>query len=284
VDLAGFAAAIAHRGVRFVRMPSTVLAQNDAGVGVKNGVNAFGRKNFLGTFAPPFAVVNDFDLLRTLSPRDRRAGLAEAVKVAMIRDATFFESLERDREALRDGETTSLERAIYRCAELHLAHIAQGGDPFEQGSARPLDFGHWSAHRLEEVTAGGLRHGEAVAIGMALDSSYAGRVGLLAPQELERTLRLLAGLGFELYHPALAKLNLGAALEGFREHLGGELTVTLPLGIGHGVEVHAMDLEILKSCIGELAGDRTGRRPSAQPRRGGTDDEHERPELPPPGQ
>ncbi len=85
--MVGFVAATTHRGVRHVRVPTTVLAQNDSGVGVKNGVNAFGVKNFVGTFAPPFAVLNDANFLRTLHPRDRIAGMAEAVKVALIRDA-----------------------------------------------------------------------------------------------------------------------------------------------------------------------------------------------------
>src|ERR1700677_2521353 len=96
LDVAGLAAATAHRGVRHVRVPTTVLSQNDSGVGVKNGINAFGKKNFIGTFASPFAVINDSDFLATLPDRDKRAGCAEAVKVALIRDSQYFEQLERD--------------------------------------------------------------------------------------------------------------------------------------------------------------------------------------------
>ena len=91
LDLAGYAAATAHRGVRLIRVPTTVLAQNDSGVGVKNGVNAYGKKNFVGTFAPPFAVFNDFSFLDTLDDRDWRAGTSEAVKVALVKDASFFD-------------------------------------------------------------------------------------------------------------------------------------------------------------------------------------------------
>ncbi len=98
LDVAGFAAATAHRGVRHVRIPTTTLSQADSGVGVKNGINAFGKKNFIGTFAPPYAVINDFNLLASLEPRDKRSGYVEAVKVACIRDKKFFR---RDRGRCR---------------------------------------------------------------------------------------------------------------------------------------------------------------------------------------
>src|SRR5258708_4701519 len=151
LDMAGLAAATAHRGVRHIRIPTTTLSQADSGVGVKNGINAFGKKNFIGTFAPPFAVVNDFQLLNSLPARDKRAGYVEAVKVALIRDRAFFEVLEADAKALREFEPASMQRLIYRCAELHVNPIATSGDPFEFGSARPLDGGHWAAHKLEQL-------------------------------------------------------------------------------------------------------------------------------------
>src|SRR5699024_8894075 len=93
IDTAGYAAATAHRGIRMIRIPTTVLSQNDAAVGVKNGINAFGKKNFLGSFTPPFAVLNDIDFLQTLSDRDWRAGISEAIKVALLKDKDFFESI-----------------------------------------------------------------------------------------------------------------------------------------------------------------------------------------------
>ena len=99
LDMVSFAAAIAHRGIRVVRFPTTVLAQADSGVGVKNSINLFGKKNFVGTFVPPFAVINDFDFLETLEPRDRIAGVVEAVKVALLKDAAFFEDHRRQRRA-----------------------------------------------------------------------------------------------------------------------------------------------------------------------------------------
>lgn len=258
LDMAGLAAATAHRGVRHVRIPTTVLAQDDSGVGVKNGINAFGKKNFIGTFAPPFAVLNDFTLLATLPARDKRAGCVEAVKVACIRDAMFFAELESDASALARFEEGPLRRLIRRCAELHLDHIATGGDPFETGSARPLDFGHWAAHKLEQLSEFRLRHGEAVAIGIALDVLYARDTGLLAAAAAERILALLEALGFDLYTAELhyedsaGRLLVLGGLEEFREHLGGELTITLLRDIGIGVEVHTMNVPQVVRAMAEL--------------------------------
>ena len=254
LDAAGYAAATTHRGLRVVRVPTTVLSQNDSGVGVKNGVNAFGLKNFLGSFAPPHAVLCDADVLMRLPRRDAIAGLAEAVKVAVVRDAGFFAWIEANAAALAARNLDALTRAIRRCAELHLDHIATGGDPFELGSARPLDFGHWSAHKLESLTDYEVRHGEAVAIGMLLDSRYAMQVGLLPPRDFARIHGMLRALGLPLWHDALTVPGARgepAVLEGlddFREHLGGELTITLPRAPGHAVDVTEMDrAEILRA-------------------------------------
>jgi 3-dehydroquinate synthase len=258
LDMAGLAAATAHRGVRHIRIPTTTLSQADSGVGVKNGINAFGKKNFIGTFAPPFAVINDFQLLASLSPRDKRAGYVEAVKVALIRDREFFETLERDAEPLRDFDPAAMQRLIFRCAELHLDHIATSGDPFESGAARPLDFGHWSAHKLEQLSEYRLRHGEAVAIGIALDVVYSRKMNFLDAASATRTLNLLENLGFELFASELLHMNSNNSLivldglEEFREHLGGELTVTLLKGIGAGFEVHEISLPKVIESIYEL--------------------------------
>jgi 3-dehydroquinate synthase len=258
LDLVGLAATTAHRGVRHVRIPTTTLSQCDSGVGVKNGINAFGKKNFIGTFCPPFAVINDFHFLESLSERDKRAGYVEAVKVACIRDADFFAALEEAASALACFEPQAMRRLISRCAELHLNHIAGGGDPFETGSARPLDFGHWAAHKLEQLSRFHLRHGEAVAIGIALDVIYSRRRGFLPPTIAERILRLLEKLGFDLFAAELLQENSEGrlvVLEGldeFREHLGGRLTITLLGGIGGGFEVHEMESGPVTDAIQEL--------------------------------
>ncbi len=255
LDAIGLVASTTHRGVRHIRIPTTVLAQNDSGVGVKNGVNLQGVKNFVGTFAPPFAVLNDLEFILTLPERDKIAGMAEAVKVALIRDAGFFGWIERHMDGLATFERSAMAHMIRRCAELHMRQISQGGDPFESGSARPLDYGHWSAHKLESLTRHHVRHGEAVAIGMALDARYSVLAGLLPRGEEERICALLEYLGFDLWHPALAKTGASGEwviLEGlrdFQEHLGGELTVTLLAGIGVGVEVHEIDRERMRQAM-----------------------------------
>jgi 3-dehydroquinate synthase len=254
LDAVGFAATIAHRGVRMIRLPSTVLAQNDAGIGVKNGVNAFAKKNFVGTFAPPAAVINDAEFLTTLSDRDWRSGTSEAVKVALLRDADFFAELEDLADPITQRDPEAMHRLIHRCAELHLAHIASAGDPFELGSARPLDFGHWSAHKLEKLTDHGLRHGEAVAIGIALDTTYAHLAGILGEADWRRSVGILERLGFEL---SVAELDHPALLDGlteFREHLGGELTITVIDRIGSQVDIHEIDARMMVAAIGELRG------------------------------
>ncbi|MCF3973982.1 3-dehydroquinate synthase [Paracoccus sp. EGI L200073] len=255
LDAVGFAAATAHRGLRHIRVPTTVLSQNDSGVGVKNAVNFEGIKNYVGTFAPPHAVLNDFDFLNALPRRERIAGIAEAVKVALVRDAAFFDWLEGNAVALARFEPEAEEHMVRRSAALHIRQITRGGDPFETGSARPLDFGHWSAHKLEAMTNHRIRHGEAVAIGIALDSRYSVLSGRLAAGEDDRIVALLDRIGLPTWHDALTQrgaegeLLVLKGLREFQEHLGGALSVTLLERIGTGVEVHAMDPTLVHDAI-----------------------------------
>ncbi len=256
LDLIGYAAATAHRGIRLIRIPTTVLSQNDSAVGVKNGINAFDKKNFLGSFAPPYAVLNDFDFLSSLNERDWRGGIAEAVKVALIRDADFFEFISNNALLLARRNMEVMQQVIYRCAQLHLQHIASSGDAFEMGSSRPLDFGHWAAHKLEQLTNYGLRHGEAVAIGIALDSTYSYLQGMLPHSDWQKILNTLKTLGFQIYVPELTEQSqiehprcLFRGLNEFREHLGGQLTITLLQGIGEEVEVHSVDISLYQQAI-----------------------------------
>lgn len=257
LDMAGYAATTAHRGIRLLRVPTTVLGQNDSGIGVKNGINAFGKKNFLGTFMPPYAVLNDFNFLTSLDDRDWRSGIAEAVKVALIKDADFFDFIMFNAEKLANRDMDIMEKLIYRCSQLHLEHIAGNGDPFEMGSSRPLDFGHWAAHKLEHLTNYSLRHGEAVAIGIALDTTYSYLTGQLLQSEWQRVLSTLHKLGFTLYVSALTEQLdqldhphcLFRGLTEFREHLGGNLTITLLQKIGQGIEVHQVDLSLYRNAI-----------------------------------
>lgn len=267
LDAAGYAAATFHRGIRNIRLPTTVLAQNDAGIGVKSGINAYGIKNLIGSFTVPYAVINDSAFLATLPDRVFRSGFAEAVKVSLIRDGEFFGWIEANLIRLNRRDEQAVQYLIRRCAELHLRQICHGGDPFETGNARPLDYGHWSAHKLESLSRHELLHGEAVAIGMALDALYAVEVGLLKRAEADRIISLLQQLGFWLWHPSLMPAKNGgddallAGLEEFRQHLGGELCITLLTGIGQAIEVNAVDTAAMLAARNKLyacAGRRTG--------------------------
>ena len=264
LDAAGYAAATAHRGIRLIRVPTTVLAQDDSAMGVKNGINAFGKKNYLGTFAPPFAVINDTTFLHTLPDRHWRAGVSEAIKAALIKDRSFFDFLEEHAAAIKARDLAAMEQVIRRCAVLHLSHIASGGDPFELGSSRPLDFGHWSAHKLEQLTDHRLSHGEAVAIGMALDTTYSYLAGFLPEDDWRRIISILPALGLSVYIPELGR-HLDALADGsthpdsvlrgldeFREHLGGSLTILMLRSIGAPFDVHDIRRDVMIRSIGVL--------------------------------
>ncbi|SDL32003.1 3-dehydroquinate synthase [Pedobacter sp. ok626] len=248
LDLAGYAAAVSHRGIKHIRIPTTVLSQNDSGIGVKNGINYKGKKNFLGTFAPPTAVFNDEQFLHTLSDRDYRSGISEAIKVALIKDPAFFYWIEDHADELATRHTDSMNYLIKHCAKLHLDHIA-GTDPFETGSARPLDFGHWSAHKQEQLSQFTVLHGEAVAMGIALDSTYSFLAGLLTEDKLKRILTVLLRLSFEITDPIIQINNTQSpilkGLTEFQEHLGGKLTITLLTDLGTGKEVYEMNHQLL---------------------------------------
>jgi 3-dehydroquinate synthase len=258
LDAVGLAAALVHRGLRIVRVPTTVLAQNDAGVGVKNGVNYLGGKNAIGTFAPPFAVLNDFQFLLTLPQREWLNGVAEAFKVSIIKDANFFAELCRDAELYPARDFEAMQRLVIRCAEMHLEHIRTNGDPFEYGRARPLDFGHWSAHKLELMSQFRISHGEAVATGVLLDSIYAQMKGWITAEDLDRIEQGLRRSGFELWFDELEQCDAQGrrvvfqGLRDFQEHLGGELCVTYPQGLGARFEVHEIELELMEQALQEL--------------------------------
>jgi len=268
LDTVGFAASLVHRGLRVVRVPTTALAQCDSGVGVKTAVNFGPGKNLIGTFAPPFAVLNDLDLLDSLPAAEWTAGIAEAFKVAIIKDAAGFRFLCRHAAELRAGHRPILEEMVVRSARLHLAHIQQSGDPFEFGRARPLDFGHWSAHKLETLSRHRIGHGQAVGAGIALDSIYARLIGWLTERELAAILSSLRAAGVRLWYDELGRrdrrgrLLILDGLRDFQEHLGGELCVTLPQRIGRKQEIHAMDPELIARArrqLQQFAGGRAAR-------------------------
>ncbi len=258
LDLVGFAAATAHRGIPLIRIPTTSLSQGDSGVGVKCGVNLFGKKNWLGAFGTPHAVINDLSFLRSLPPRERRAGLAEAIKVALIRDAAFFATICARSDNIAGGNHAAFEEIIATSARLHFEHIAGGGDPFERGSARPLDFGHWAAHKLEQLSGFRVGHGDAVAIGLALDLIYARRTGLLDAATCEQAIALLRRFGFDLHAPELEQRRADGhrlvidGLEEFREHLGGRLSIPMIRTPGVRLDLHELDQRVVDAAIDEL--------------------------------
>ena len=253
LDAVGYAAAVAHRGVRLIRLPTTTLAQADSGVGVKNAINQFEKKNWIGTFAVPWAVINDANLLRTLPDRDFRCGFSEAVKVSLLKSVTEFSWLCENADAIREREAVASKRAIHQSCLLHLKHITHGGDPFEMLEARPLDFGHWSAHRLEPLTDYQIRHGEAVAIGVAIDTIYSSLKFGFPEQDMRAVCKCLTRLGIQLWHEELTPTErLMQGLEEFRQHLGGRLTITMLRGIGDPIDVHEIDHVTMRKAIEQL--------------------------------
>jgi 3-dehydroquinate synthase len=257
LDAVGFAASIFHRGVRQIKVPTTLLAQDDSGVGVKNGINHNGAKNLFGCFYPPDAVIIDYRFLRTLSHRDILSGVAEALKVAFIKDEALYRYIRANAAKIRNSDWPVLEHLVLQSSRLHLDHIG-GGDPFEKGSSRPLDFGHWSAHKLEAMTRNGIRHGEAVAIGMALDIYCAALMEMITMDLAEEMLGTMRACGLVLWHPVLTqrdqagRLILLKGLEEFREHLGGRLTLAMPTGIGKFVDVHELAEPTVEKAVGLL--------------------------------
>ncbi len=256
IDMVGYCAATAHRGVRLVRIPTTLLSQTDASVGVKNSINYLNKKNFIGTFAIPFLVINDYTFLTTLSDKILLEGISEAIKVALIKDASFFRYLQTHTLLTVQRNKATIQNIIYTCARLHLEHISQGGDPFEKGSSRPLDFGHWSAHKLEQLSNYTISHGQAVAIGISLDCTYAFLKGYMSEQILKSILNVFLNLHLAIFSSFLLKTIINGedpavfnGLEEFREHLGGQLTILLIQKPGESFEVHQIDRKIMKEAI-----------------------------------
>jgi len=236
LDVAGFAGSIFHRGTDHIRIPTTLLAQDDAGIGVKNGINFFGQKNFFGTYYPPQSVLIDPFFLKTANPRIMSDGIAEIIKVTLLKDKEDFEKLEAAHgilfhlpEALKGQVSETLlapaEELLWISIKNHLGQITK--DPRERISARPLDYGHAWGHRLEIVTRHRLSHGQGVAIGMAIDSYISWRRGYITEKEFKRIIKLIRAVDLPIYDKAATFDNLWPGLEDFRAHLGGKLTITL---------------------------------------------------------
>jgi 3-dehydroquinate synthase len=257
LDTVAFAAALVRRGVRQIRVPTTVLAQGDSGTSLRTALDLPAGKDFLGTFAPPWAVINDFNFLRTLPRRDRIAGMAPAFQVAILKDPAFLSFLTARAAALRDGDDSALEQMIMRCAELHAAQV-RNSDPFEAGASRPLDFGLWSAHALETLTGYRLRHGEALAVGIALDLTIARNRGLLGPEQHKAIVRAMTAAGLPLWHLALhcrredGALRIQQGLVEYDRQTGGEPGLVMPNGSGDCCAIHDVSAEEVERAVKQL--------------------------------
>ena len=234
-DVASFAASMIRRGIAHLRVPTTLIGQVDAGIGLKGGVNFRGKKNYLGCFHPPDAVLIDRAFLASLPAREVRQGLAEIVKMAVIRDGGLFDDLERDHATWRaDGLAGCDTRAawiVHRAVDLMLKELSD--NPYEdRGLARLVDFGHTFSPAIEAASDFTIPHGDAVAIDMAVSALIAARLGLLPQGEATRLLSLLAVFGLPLDIPLLNLKLCQDALGAAVLHRGGGLNLVLPFGMG----------------------------------------------------
>ena len=250
LDVGSYAGSIIHRGMKVIRIPSTTLSQCDSGVAVKCGINAMGQKNMLGSFAPPAAVINDPSLLMSLHSREFQAGFSEIVKVALLKEPSLLEKIESCSKLNLQDNLPAWSPLIADSCRLHLEHITNSGDPFERRDARPLDLGHWSAHRLEIMTNFELNHGEAVAIGLGIDLAYGALLGILPEPLVERVDKVLTSLGLPITHPILHDPKpLLEGIKDFQNHLGGRLSIPLIRDIGKPLDLNTIDTKLMRKAI-----------------------------------
>lgn len=257
LDAIGLLAALFHRGMRFIRIPTTVLSQDDSAMGVKNGIDFGNNKNGIGAFSVPDAVICDFDFLYSLPQRHFVSGFAEAVKVGVLKDRSLVEDIANRGEMIQSRNRQFVEDIVMRSAKCHFDHITAGGDPFERSNWRPLDYGHWLAHHLEAASDYRVSHGEAVCIGVAVDTGYAKAKGFISDKEYSMVLRALSHCGLydalELAKDCLASgASLLAGLDEFNNHLGGDFSLAMPSGLGGNREITCIDRPCMLAAIEEL--------------------------------
>lgn len=248
-DVAGFIAATWLRGVPFIQVPTTLLAQVDSSVGGKVAVNHPGGKNLIGAFYQPLAVIADLDTLATLPPREIRAGLAEVIKYGVIGDASFFAYLEEHLEGALAGDKEVLETIVLRSCAMKAAVVAR--DERESGLRAVLNFGHTVGHAVEAVTGfTAYRHGEAVAMGMVAAARLAVRRGMFSMEETGRLVRLLARAGLPVTLPDLDPATFQAALGHDKKVRQGQLRMVLPERLGR-VQVISVSIEEVMAQVFE---------------------------------
>ncbi len=248
-DMTGFAAASYQRGVAFIQIPTTLLAQVDSSVGGKTGVNHALGKNMIGAFHQPQCVIIDTDTLDTLEDRQLYAGLAEIIKYGLIIDAEFFAWLEDNLDALLARDKTALAYAIRRSCEIKANVVA--ADELEKGQRALLNFGHTFGHAIETATGyGSWLHGEAVGCGMLLAAELSTQMGWLAPEDLQRTRRLIERSHLPINPPTDMSVNQFLELMAVdKKVLDGQLRLVLLKSIGKAVVNTDFSTEKLKRCL-----------------------------------
>lgn len=248
-DIAGFAAATYQRGVHFVQIPTTLLAQVDSSVGGKTGVNHPLGKNMIGAFYQPRGVIADIDTLHTLDARQLRAGLAEVVKYGLIRDAEFFAWLEAHMDRLLGRQPEALATAIERSCRNKAEVVA--ADELESGQRALLNFGHTFGHAIETGSGyGSWLHGEAVAAGMVMASDLSVRMGWLSEKDRDRIERLLRIAGLPAQSPAgLSAARFLDLMSVDKKVLDGRLRLVLLRGIGRAVVTRDFSTEHLTRTL-----------------------------------
>ena len=252
-DMAGFAAACYQRGIEFVQLPTTLLAQVDSSVGGKTGVNHPGGKNLIGAFHQPSAVLIDTDTLATLPDRELRAGLAEVIKYGVIADAPFFDWLEANISALLRRDAAALAEAIRVSCATKAAIVSR--DEREQGERALLNFGHTFGHAIEAATDyQSWLHGEAVAAGMATAATVAERQGSLASDARRRIHALLAAAGLPLRAPDVPRDRAASLMRIDKKVQAGKIRLVLPRRIGECVVTADFDAAAVASALAEHFG------------------------------
>ena len=251
-DLAGFAAAVYQRGLDFLQVPTTLLAQVDSSVGGKTAINHARGKNMIGAFHQPRAVIADVATLDTLPDRELRAGLAEVIKHGAALDAVFLEWLEQNMEALLARERPALVHAVRRSCELKAAIVAQ--DERESGARALLNFGHTFAHAIETATGyGSWLHGEAVAAGMVMAARLSARAGLLAGDESARLARLIARAGLPVAPPGMPAARWLELMALDKKSSRSGMRFVLLEGFGKAALKSGVDERLVREVVGEGA-------------------------------
>jgi len=252
-DIAGFAAASYQRGIAFLQLPTTLLAQVDSAVGGKTGVNHPGGKNLIGAFHQPSAVITDTDTLTTLPDRELRAGFAEIVKAALVADPAFFAWLEANAGRVLARDADALAHAIRRACEIKAAVVAE--DEREEGRRAVLNLGHSFGHAIETGAGyGRVLHGEAVAAGMVLAAELSARLGRLPGADVQRLRELLSRSGLPVDPPRLGRAKMLELMGMDKKVAGGKLRLILLDAIGKPVVSADYAQDALEALLEERAG------------------------------